>query len=377
MGNRTFLSVTAEAVEGQYEDVAFETNNFLAPLWFSFVTQEHYQCYRERLMTAWHAVKPHLEHEDLEDLPEWEAFAKALNWHIPWGEAVTQLRQSLPVTLARFPALGPYMLEWLETLFTHVQTHQSPVIHLELAQYFHFYTDPHQYLEQIEQCLHLWWRPDELWFERWNDTMNPYQLGGEHLPKREGNSEDQKKEEATVTPELEETRLANSTSSKTSKRLEGLYFWLLGSLSAGLFLGTLLLTSSKGLAVLAFLLPAICIVLWELFIRPKKIPSTKKERSVPSLVTSKITYYDGASPIKLQGIEAVNLDKSGSFTVLWHHILRAQVGLPNQIVLILHAEFESLYPSPAVVRVDDELAAGHIASAANSIASLSRLESHY
>ncbi|TCZ78132.1 hypothetical protein E0485_08365 [Paenibacillus albiflavus] len=370
MGNRTFLSVTEEAVDGQYEDVAFETNNFLALLWFSLVSQEQYQRYRERLLTTWNELKPHLENEELEDLPEWEAFVEALNWHIPWGEAVAQLRQSLPVTLARFPALGPYMLEWLATLFTHVQTHQSPVVHLELSQYFHFYEAPLQYLEQIEHCLHLWWRPDE--FERWDDKTNPYLLGGEHVPKREGNGEDRQKDEPMATSEIEETRILNSNSvqKRSSKQLKRLYFWLLATLSAALFVGTLLLTSSKWLAVLAFLLPAICIVVWELLIRPRKIPSTKKERSVPLPVTSKITYYDGTSPIKLHGIEAVNLGKTDSFIVLWHHILRAQVSLPNQIVLILHTEFESLYPSPAIVILSDELAAEHIASAINSIASL-------
>ncbi|WP_155986041.1 hypothetical protein [Paenibacillus gorillae] len=47
MGNRTFLSVNAEAAKGQYEDVAFETNNFLAPFWFSLASQDQYQGCRE------------------------------------------------------------------------------------------------------------------------------------------------------------------------------------------------------------------------------------------------------------------------------------------------------------------------------------------
>ncbi|MBE1443804.1 hypothetical protein [Paenibacillus sp. OAS669] len=367
MGNRTFLSVTAEAADGRYEDVAFETNNVLAPLWFSLVSQEQYQRYREWLLTAWDAIEPHLEHEDLEVLPEWEAFERALHWHIPWEEAAAQLRQSLPVILARFPALGPYMSEWLETLFTHVRSHPSPVVHLELAQYFDFFTDPLPYLEQIEHCLQLWWRPDELWFERWHDDMNAYLLGGEHLPKREWEGEDRKMVEATVTPQVP------SSKKHSSKRLEEFYVWLLAAVSAALFLGTLLLTSSKWLAVLAFLLPAICIVLWELVIRPKKIPSTKKESPAPPPVPAKITYYEGTSPIKPHGIEAVNLDNTESFTVPWHHILRAQVSLPNQIVLIPHTEFESLYPSPAMVVLDDELAAVPIAAAVNCMANLSRL----
>ncbi|UQZ84614.1 hypothetical protein SK3146_03869 [Paenibacillus konkukensis] len=368
MGNRTFLSVTAEAGDGEYEDVAFETNNFLAPFWFSLASEEQYQRFRERLISAWNAVKPHLDNEDLEDMPEWEAFAEALYWPIPWDEAVMQLRQSLPVTLARFPALGPYMLEWLETLFTYVRAHPSPVVHLELAQYFHFYTDPLEYLEQIEHCLHLWRRPDALWFDRWNDDMNPYLLGGEHIPKRVANGEERKQEETTVTPEIEEKK-------RSSQQSEKLYVWLLAILSGALFLGALLLFANKWLAVLAFFLPSICIVLWELLIRPKKkiLHSVKKERPAPSLAAIKIAYYDGTSPIKLQGIEAVNLDKTDSFTVLWPHIARAQVSSPNQIELILHTEAEGLYPSPALVILDGVLAAELIASAVHCMAHLSRM----
>ncbi|WP_042169615.1 hypothetical protein [Paenibacillus gorillae] len=153
------------------------------------------------------------------------AFTRALSWHIPWAEAVEQLRQCLPVVLARFPALAPHLSEWLETVFTHVQTHQSPIVHLE--------------------------------------------LGGEHLPKEERNAADQSKEEALMTAQIVESKVSNSAPSKKQypKRPEKLYVWLLSILSGALFLGTLLLTASLWLAVLAFLLPAICIIVWELLIR--------------------------------------------------------------------------------------------------------------
>lgn len=373
MGNRTFLSVTTGAAEGQYEDVAFETNNFLAPLWFSLVSQGQYQHYRERLITTWDVVKSHLDHEDLEDLPEWEAFTKALTLHIPWGEAEMQLRQSLPLTLARFPALGPYMLEWLDNLKTHVRSHQSPVIHMELGQYFYFYEEPLQYLKQLDQCLQLWWGPDEAWFERWNTNMNPYLLGGEHLPKREGSGEERTEEATKTTSVTAETQLTPSTSAKRSKRLEGLYTWLLAILSGALCIGTLLLTSNTWLAVVAFLLPAICIVLWELLIRPKKkIPPAKNENSILSPTPVKITYFRGVSPIKPQGIEAVNLDMTGSFTVPWDHIKCAQVREPNQIMLVLHTAFESLYSAPVMAVLNDELDAEHVTYAINTIANLLR-----
>ncbi|MFF2092198.1 hypothetical protein [Paenibacillus sp. NPDC058174] len=374
MGNRTFLSVNAEAAEGQYEDVAFETNNFLAPFWFSLASQEQYQGYHERLLTAWNAVEPHLEDEELEERPEWEAFARALSWHIPWGEAVQQLRQCLPVVLARFPALAPHLSEWLETLFTHIKAHRFPVVHLELAQYFHFYMDPQQYLEEIERFLHLWWYPDEMGFAGWEDKMNPYLMGGEHLPKEEQDAAGRNKDEAMMTAKIAETEVHHSVPSKkqSSKRLEKLYIWLLSILSGALFLGALLLTANMWLAVLAFLLPAICIFVWELLIRPRKNRSVQNESLAPPIVIDKIAYYEGASPINFEGVEVVNADTTGSVTVPWHHVMQAQISLPNQIILILHTEFESLYPSPVVVNIDDNLSADYIASAINSIAGLSR-----
>jgi len=376
MGNRTFLSVTAkraEAAEAQYEDVAFETNNFLAPLWFSLVSREQYRTYRERLIAAWEAVRPRLDEAELEDLPEWEAFSAALDWPIPWGEASAQLRRSLPVALARYPALGPPMSEWLATLETHVRAHPSPVtIRLELAQYFDFLSDPYPYLEQIEQNLRLWWSPDESRYGQWDDSTTAYLLGGEHLPKRS----EERNDETVAHKTAEEVRTIPPASSRkpSSKRKENFYLWLLAILSGALFLGTLLRTSSVWLSVLAFLLPSICIVLWELFIRPKKKPAAlPKEKKAPAQAANKIAYYGGDSPITAQGIVAVGPDKSVTFTVLWPHILRARADLDNQVSLVLHPEFESLYPSPAIVNLDGEQPADLVASAANAIARLSRM----
>lgn len=375
MGNRTFLSVTSGAAEGQYEEVAFETNNFIAPLWFSLVSKEQYQRYREQLMASWQAVETHLDNEELEDLPEWSAFGEALNWHIPWVGAVQQLRQSLPVTLARFPGIGPYMEEWLETLYTHVRTYESPVIHLELAQYFHFSMDPVQYLEEIEQYLGLWWHPDERWFQDWNDRLNAYLLGGEHLPKREGeNEEDGEQYEAVATPIIQESHSADLALDKlSSKKRDELYLWLLGVLSAALFGGTWLLTSNKALAVLAFLLPSICIVLRELLIRPKRTSLNRREAPAPSPAASKIPYYNGSSPIKIQGFEANHSKHGDAFIIPWVHIRSAKVIQHNAIELALHTAFQHLYPSSVIVTLDGSLEPEQIVSIINSIANLSRV----
>ncbi|MDI6679726.1 hypothetical protein QMA02_28445 [Bacillus wiedmannii] len=79
MGNRTFLSVTnADTDSINYENTAFETNNFLAPVWFCLVNQEQFQRYSDQLMQAWSKIQPYMDRSDVEDLPEWECFSKAL-----------------------------------------------------------------------------------------------------------------------------------------------------------------------------------------------------------------------------------------------------------------------------------------------------------
>lgn len=78
MGNRTFLSVTnADTDSINYDNTAFETNNFLAPVWFCLVSQEQFQCYSDQLMQAWNRIHPYMDQPDVEDLPEWECFSKA------------------------------------------------------------------------------------------------------------------------------------------------------------------------------------------------------------------------------------------------------------------------------------------------------------
>lgn len=106
-GNRTFLSVTNAHTDSiHYENIAFETNNFLAPVWFCLVSQEQFQRYSEQLMQVWSKIQPYMDQPDVEDLPEWECFSKVLQWQIPWPDAVGQLRLRLLGTLTHFSSLS-------------------------------------------------------------------------------------------------------------------------------------------------------------------------------------------------------------------------------------------------------------------------------
>ncbi|MCU5431283.1 hypothetical protein ACTFRO_27095 [Bacillus cereus group sp. MYBK163-2] len=88
MGNRTFLSVTnADTDSINYENTAFETNNFLAPVCFCLVSQEQFQRYSDQLMQAWSKIQPYMDQSDVEDWLEWDCFSKALKWQIPWTDA--------------------------------------------------------------------------------------------------------------------------------------------------------------------------------------------------------------------------------------------------------------------------------------------------
>lgn len=373
MGNRTFLSVTnTDTVVVEYEHVAFETNNFLAPLWFCLVSQEQYGRYREQLLASWSLVQPHLEDEDLADSPEWSAFSEALDLHIPWVEASMQMRQSLPVTLARYPALSPYMSEWLRTLSSHVQVHPSPVLHLELSQYFSFSGDPILYLANIEEFLGGWWQPDESSFDYLDHITNSYLLGGEHHIYRVRADRLEQSTEPDIKEATSNVPIA-AIKKPISKRLENLYTWLLALLSAALGLGAYLWTSSSWLAVFAFLLPSLCIIVWELRRRPKKAAKGNNDRTFPSPTPRAIAYYNRISPIKLQGVQVVDLDNNHSVTVPWQHIMLAQASPSGHIEIKLDAEAESLYPSRVNIVLEHGLEVEYVVSAIHSISQLWRL----
>lgn len=59
-GDRTLLSVTSADTDSvDYENIAFETNNFLVPVCFCLVSQEQFRGYSEQLMQAWSKIQPH------------------------------------------------------------------------------------------------------------------------------------------------------------------------------------------------------------------------------------------------------------------------------------------------------------------------------
>lgn len=259
MGNRTFLGVTnTDSDSVDYENIAFETNNFLAPVWFCLVSQEQFQRYSGQLMQAWSKIQPHMELPDVEDLPEWECFTEAFQWRIPWADAAEQLRLSLPGTLVRFPSLAAPVYEWLENLSTHVQRYPDAVIHLELSQYFSFTGDPAHYLETIQEYVALWQSPHPSQEKVWQGAAdNFYTLNGEHLPWRERAAA-----QLEQSPEIQPEQAIPPKSGKgRPKWQQELCTWLLAFLSAALFLTVYIKTSNGWLAALGFLTPSLFIVL--------------------------------------------------------------------------------------------------------------------
>lgn len=366
MGNRTFLSVTeADNVGGTYEFVAFETNNFLAPFWFCLVSGERYRQYRERLLNAWSTARPYMGEEGVEDRPEWQSFCDALDMDIVWSEALAQMRECLPGTLSRYPALGPYMSQWLETLHSHVKELRSPVVHLELAQFFDFYVDPVPYLEAIEEQLAMWSRPGPSSFAGQHGETNGYMLGGEHLNK--GDGADDGRQPGGEEPAPPPARKA------MTKRKQELYTWLLAVLSAALGLAALVLTANIWLTVFAFLLPSACIVARELIIRPKRKTSTGSVPPPRPAGSDPFVYFDGPSPIRPQGVEAGGADMPTT-TVPWPQIKLARAVSPSRIELEL---YDSSRTSASNIRIelDSRLKTGEVASSIHSIAGLWRNES--
>jgi len=274
MGNRTFLSVQQAGESAGYEAVAFETNNFLAPLWFCLLSETRYQQYCEQVTAAWEEVLPLLELDEVEDedenSPKVERFYDALNIELPWPEAYAQMQSCVSDTIARIPALAPYLAAWENTLQTHLAVHAEPVIHLELTQFFGFFEEPRAYLQALAHCLQLWRSPEADWLNRYYQKLDGYELGGEHLPRRADS--DSSSLGAALYPEaMSENRQASaSTTAARSKRLDAILIWLYTLLSAALFLGILLLTSNVWLAILGFLLPSLGIILKEVMQQRRK-----------------------------------------------------------------------------------------------------------
>ncbi|USK99685.1 hypothetical protein [Bacillus tropicus] len=214
-------------------------------------------------MQAWNRIQPYMDQPDVEDSPEWECFSKALQWQIPWTDASEQLRLSLPGTLAHFPSLSFPIHEWLETLSTHVQRYSAAVIHLELSQYFSFTGDPVLYLKDIQEYITLWHSPHSSQEEFWQRVANSfYMLNGEHFPWRE-----RIVAQTMQDLEIQPTRsLPPASRKRQSKWLENLYIGLLAILSAALSLTVYVKTSIGWLAFLAFLIPSLFIILWNVII---------------------------------------------------------------------------------------------------------------
>lgn len=372
MGNRTFLSVTnADTDSVDYENTAFETNNFLAPVWFCLVSQEQFQRYSGQIMQAWSRIQPHMDQPDVEDLPEWECFSEAFQWQIPWADAAEQLRLSLPGTLAHFPSLAAPVHEWLETLLTHVQRHSAAVIHLELSQYFSFTGDPALYLKDIQEYVTLWQSPHPSQVKVWQGAAdNLYMLNGEHLPWRERTAA-----QPEQAPEIQPAQSIPPTSGKRAKWRQELYIWLLAILSAALFLTVYVKTSSGWLAVLGFLIPSLLIVLWNVIFGSKKISRHQmeaamalKRNSTGSYAVLRIEYFDGHSPIAVDGMETgLSEDKSLPDLIPWLQIIQAKVLSSHEVGLMISTKNPPDSTLQLHFKLDEQLVAKDTVSAVNAI----------
>lgn len=373
MGNRTFLIVTnADTDSVDYENTDFETNNFLAPVWFCLVSQEQFQRYSGQLMQAWSRIQPHMDQPDVEDLPEWECFSKAFQWQIPWADAAEQLRLSLPGTLAHFPSLAAPVHEWLETLSTHVQRHSAAVIHLELSQYFSFTGDPALYLKDIQEYVTLWQSPHPSQVKVWQGAAdNFYMLNGEHLPWRERTAA-----QPEQAPEIQPAQSTPPTSGKRqAKWRQELYIWLLAILSAALFLTVYVKTSSGWLAVLGFLIPSMLIVLWNVIFGSKKTSRQRmeaamalKRNSTRSYAVLRIEYFDGHSPIGVDGMETgPSENKSLPDLIPWLQIIQAKVLSSHEVGLMISTKNPPVSTLQLHFKLEEQLVAKDTVSAVNAI----------
>ncbi|MFD2117903.1 hypothetical protein ACFSTH_17685 [Paenibacillus yanchengensis] len=357
MGNRTFLSVSNAATDSiAYEHVAFETNNFLAPIWFCLVSQEQFQRYSDQVMQAWNNIQSFADHPNVEELPEWVAFSEAFQWQITWSDAAKQLCQNIPRTLAFFPSLADPVYEWLKTLSTHVERYSTPVIHLELSQYSSFYDDPVNYLRDIQTIVTLWQSPhrshEKIWQEAAEDI---YMLYGEQLPWVDQKVTDQEQvlEAQSVPPNPSVTRKSRP------KGLEELYYWLLAILAAAVFFIVTYFTKSIWIGALAFVSPLIVIILINLPKRMKPASVLNKKDNIASFSNHvlNIEYFDGKSPI---GAEGLAIDWLEGESISWKQILQVKELSSHEIEVVISAENEPITNKRIVLKLEEQLLARDI-----------------
>ncbi len=282
-------------------------------------------------------------------------FFEALDWHIPWNEAVSQMRHCLPAVLARYPGLAPHIKEWLETLYSHVREQRNPIVHLELVQFFSFYSEPLEYLKAVEACLDLWRNPNSAKLtDQGGMSADAYTLGGEHLPKTGLTPEPQ--DEA---PLQQDTYVHAQTTEQLSGHPDGnthhpgpkwreeLHIWLLAVLLAAISIGIWAATSSGWLAALAFVLVAGIITWREASRQPRKLTISESHRAAPAseAKAEKISYAEGSSPIKLEGIEAENALDQQHYLVRWEHIELVTLNVNGDLVLAIREEYRGMYQS--------------------------------
>jgi hypothetical protein len=370
------LSVTnVGADEGEYDNVAFETNNFLAPVWFSLVSREQFERYSERLMQTWGEVQPIINRPDAEELPEWQRFSEAVQWRIPWVESAKTLQINLPGVLACFPVLAGPVLEWLETLSSHVRRYPDALIHLELSQYFSFTGDPALFLRDIEQYVALWESPHPSQAYIWQGAAdNAYRLIGEPVPWRD-------REDALPEP-APKPAAPSATGKRSAKWLQELYIWLLAILSAALGFAVYYKSSSVWLAALGFFVPSLLLILWHALFGPKRrshrqedavsgrsADSPRKEKVTPSPDGIGIEPFNGPSPIQADGLTLVSPEDDPSLpnVIPWPQIRQAAAISPHELELALAVEQTDGAGLRLRLKLDERLEAKDAASAVNAI----------
>jgi len=177
------------------------------------------------------------------------------------------------------------------------------------------------------------------------------------------------------TPEIQPEQAIPQKSGKSRpKWKQELYTWLLAFLSAALFLTIYIKTSNGWLATLGFLTPSLFIVLsYVIFDRKKnsrhrpEAAATFKRDSTLSNTVLRIEYFDGRSPIGVDGMgTGPSEDKSLPDPIPWLQIMQAKVLSLHEIELMI-SENPPGNTLQLQLKLDEQLVAKDTVSAVNAI----------
>jgi hypothetical protein len=161
MGNRARL-ILAKGPAGSGGDLAYETNNDIAPFWFAALAEAD--------LVGWEARWQALTVEE----PAEDAYAAAILW-LPWPRAEARLMAAAARVAAAAPPWAGHFAAWTAALRAEAARQDAAWLAIDLVEIFAFHEEPAEMLREARAGIAVFHGTAPMILERDDD---PVHLGG-------------------------------------------------------------------------------------------------------------------------------------------------------------------------------------------------------